>query len=162
MMAGCGDSPTPGEVEAPIEVVDPTPPAIIVPNLPPEPAAEAEATNRSLSTVGARMVFDQATMTAPTGPLRLSYTSQSTEPAMLHNLLIVRAGAEDAVGIAGIDAGPDKGYAPDHDAVLAASQLLAPGESAEIFVTLKPGVYTYICTFPGHYLTEKGVLTVTE
>ena len=43
---------------------------------------------------------------------------------------------------------------------LAASPLLAPEESAELFVTLAAGTYHYTCTFPGHYLTEKGSLLV--
>ncbi len=159
VMLGCDDSPPP-VVEAPVEVAPPTPPASITPSLPPEPEAPAEAAVLSLRTVGTRMVFEQTALSAPAGPIRLTYTSASTEPAMLHNVVIVAAGTEDAVGIAGIDAGPDRAYVPEHDAVLASSPLLSPEESAELLVTLQPGTYAYTCTFPGHYLTERGVLTV--
>ena len=76
-------------------------------------------------------------------------------------MLIVDAGTIDEVGLAGIDAGPDKDYVPDLEAVLAASPLLAPEESAELFVTLAAGTYHFICSFPGHYLTEKGTLVVS-
>ncbi|MFT5685408.1 MAG: azurin, partial [Myxococcota bacterium] len=121
----------------------------------------AVATALTLRTVGARMVFEQPTLAAPAGPIRLTYTSASTEPAMLHNIVILKQGTEDAVGIAGIDAGPDRSYVPEHEAVLAASPLLAPEESAELLVTLASGIYAYACTSPGHYITERGVLTVS-
>ena len=47
--------------------------------------------------------------------------------------------------------------------VLAHTKLLGPGESDTISFAAprKPGVYTYICSFPGHYtIGMKGTLTV--
>jgi len=161
VLAGCDDSPPPAVVEAPVEVTSPEPPASITPSLPPTPEP-IEATSLSLRTVGVDMVFEQTTLTAPAGPIRLTYTSASTVPALLHNVVILTSGAEDAVGIAGIDAGVDRDHVPAHEAVLGASPLLAPEESAELLVTLQAGAYAYACTSPGHYITERGVLTVTE
>ena len=46
--------------------------------------------------------------------------------------------------------------------VLAFTPLAAPKQAAEVtFTAPAPGKYPYICTFPGHYLLMKGVLTVT-
>jgi len=40
--------------------------------------------------------------------------------------------------------------------------LVEPGTSGETtFTAPAAGTYPYICTFPGHYLMMKGVLTVT-
>lgn len=161
VLVGCEDSPPPAVVEAPVEVTPPAPPASITPSLP-APPEPVDVAGLSLRTVGVDMVFEQTTLTAPAGPIRLTYTSASTEPAMLHNLVLLTSGAEDAVGVAGIAAGPDRSYVPEHEAVLAASPLLAPEESAELLVTLQPGTYAYACTSPGHYITERGVLRVTE
>ena len=36
----------------------------------------------------------------------------------------------------------------------------APGQTAFGEVTLDPGLYTYVCTVPGHELTMRGVLEV--
>ena len=47
--------------------------------------------------------------------------------------------------------------------MLAATRLIGNGETAEVTFTVpkKPGVYTFICTFPGHFAGGmKGTLTV--
>ncbi len=44
--------------------------------------------------------------------------------------------------------------------IIAQTKLLGPGESETIKFTLKePGEYTYICTFPGHWIQMKGTIT---
>ena len=162
MLMGCDDSPPPPVTqEPPSEVEPPTLPAVVTPSLPPEPEPEPEATDLLLSTRGNHMALTITDLSAPAGPVRLTFTNRATEPTMLHNMLIVRTERIDEIGLAGIDAGPDRDYVPEGDAVLAASPLLAPEESAELFVTLTAGTYHYICTFPGHYLTEKGTLLVS-
>lgn len=84
---------------------------------------------------------------------------------MLHNFLLVAPGATDAVGEAALKMGirgPQSGYVPDMPEVLAHTGLVAPGASETIdFVAPEtPGRYEYVCTFPGHYLTMRGVLIV--
>ena len=162
MLAACDDSPAPPVGQAPpTEVEPPTLPAVVTPSLPPEPEPEATPTDLLLSTRGNHMALTKAALSAPAGPVRLTFTNRATEPTMLHNMLIIRADHTDEIGLAGIDAGPDRDYVPAHDAVLAASPLLSPEESAELLVTLDAGTYHYLCTFPGHYLTEKGTLQIS-
>ena len=46
--------------------------------------------------------------------------------------------------------------------MLASTKLVGPGEVAEVSfkAPTAPGSYTYICTFPGHATTMKGMLVV--
>ncbi|HLV23613.1 MAG TPA: plastocyanin/azurin family copper-binding protein [Moheibacter sp.] len=44
--------------------------------------------------------------------------------------------------------------------IVAHTKLLGPGESETIKFNLKePGEYTFICTFPGHWIAMKGTIT---
>jgi azurin/glucose/arabinose dehydrogenase len=85
---------------------------------------------------------------------------------MLHNFVLCATGQGQAVGTAamalGID-GPAKNYVPDSDAVLFHTALTLPGGSDTIFFTAPtaPGDYDYICSFPGHAMSMKGILHVT-
>jgi azurin len=46
--------------------------------------------------------------------------------------------------------------------VLAYTQMAPSGTTSEVtFTAPAAGAYPYICTFPGHYMMMKGVLTVT-
>ena len=86
---------------------------------------------------------------------------------LLHNFLIVQPGdletvARDAMNM-GLD-GPKRGYIPDSEDVLFFTSLLEVGESESIFFEApdQPDEYPYVCTFPGHWQTMQGVMTVTE
>lgn len=114
-----------------------------------------------LSSDGDKIAFDKTTLTAPKGLIRLRFSNTASSSAMRHNLVIVPVGKEDAVGVGGISVGEGKHYLPDSDDVLGATKMLRPGESGTVVVDLPPGTYSYICTFPGHYLSMRGTLTVT-
>lgn len=84
---------------------------------------------------------------------------------MLHNLLVVRPGSADAVATAAIELGLEgarRHYVPDSADVLFHTRLVQPGESEAIYFTVpsEPGEYTYVCTFPGHAATMRGVMRV--
>ena len=86
---------------------------------------------------------------------------------MMHNFVVVSPGASDNVGDAalrlGLD-GPDKGYVPDSDQVLFHTALLEPGTKETIYFQApsEAGTYEFLCTFPGHAFTMRGVLRVTK
>ena len=45
--------------------------------------------------------------------------------------------------------------------VIVRTQLLGPGESETVeFTAPAAGTYTFLCTFPGHNLNMRGVMTV--
>ena len=55
-----------------------------------------------------------------------------------------------------------RAYVPDLPEVLAGSRLVQRGESDVITFTApaKPGQYTFVCTFPGHWVRMYGVMLV--
>ena len=84
---------------------------------------------------------------------------------MAHNIIFTQPGSRMAVVNAamllGAD-GPAKGYVPESDDVIAASRLLNPDESDTIEFTAPetPGIYPYVCTFPGHGMLMYGAMYV--
>jgi azurin len=127
-----------------------------------EPVAE-KPIEITLSTVGDTMAFDKAMLIVQTGKtVHITVKNKGTMAVMQHNWVLVKPGTEAAVALDGLNNAPDAGYVVPGPNVLAASNLAAPGGVAEVtFVAPAPGKYPYICTFPGHYMTMKGVLTVT-
>jgi azurin/glucose/arabinose dehydrogenase len=84
---------------------------------------------------------------------------------MLHNLVIVKAGAATRVGEAALRLGLDGaklGYVPPSDDVLYHTALLEPRKSETIYFVAPdaPGDYPFVCTFPGHYVTMQGTMHV--
>jgi len=82
-----------------------------------------------------------------------------------HNIVFLKPGTLAAVQAASmqIDENSEKrGYVPEHDAILAASSLLKADESEEFRFTApeEPGVYPYVCTYPGHSMIMYGALYV--
>jgi azurin len=55
-----------------------------------------------------------------------------------------------------------RGFVPDSPNVLFASPLLNARESTVVAfdAPTEPGEYPFVCSFPGHWLTMRGVLTV--
>jgi azurin len=107
------------------------------------------------------MAFTETALTAKAGLVRIRLKNNATVGAMVHNVVIVEMGQEDAVGRSSMASSVDKQWLPA-DGFLAASALAQPGGEATVVADLKPGEYSYICTFPGHYLVMRGVLTITE
>ncbi len=85
-----------------------------------------------------------------------------------HNVLIVKPGKKDVVGMAA-NAGltdPEfmttKQAVPESDDILFHSKLIQPGEEdvLEFEAPSEPGEYPYMCTYPGHWMLMNGVMTV--
>ena len=108
--------------------------------------------------------FDQSNLTVVAGSsVKLTFNNTDDMP---HNFLLVAKNKADEVGIAATKLGLDGAalnYIPETAAVIAHTNLLAPHEIESIYFTAPevPGAYPFLCTFPGHYLTMRGVLTVT-
>jgi azurin len=81
-----------------------------------------------------------------------------------HNWVLVKPGTEATVAAAGLKLGEAAGYIDVRDKdMLVHTDLAKAGDSTDVtFTAPAPGDYPYICTFPGHYLMMKGVLTVTQ
>lgn len=118
----------------------------------------------SLAVRGDTLLFDKAALTVKAGQsVSLTFTNKAPKTAGLqHNWVLVKQGAQEEVANLGIQAGPDKGYVPASDKILAHTRLLSSGESDTVVFTApaQKGDYPFICTFPGHWMMMKGVLKV--
>ncbi len=85
----------------------------------------------------------------------------------IHNLVIVRPGTENEVGLLADqmlqDADAyDRGFVPDTDKVIWATPLVNANKKVTLDFTApkEPGRYPFLCTFPGHWRVMKGMLVV--
>jgi azurin len=113
------------------------------------------------------MKFDPTTIQASAGEkLRMVLKPTSAMPriAMAHNFVILKPGADSAAfANASAMARPDFIAPALTSQVVVATPIAGGGEtaSAEFTAPAKPGRYTFICTFPGHFAGGmKGVLIV--
>ena len=88
---------------------------------------------------------------------------------MPHNFCITLPGAMEEIGLlsetnAQQPGFAEKHYIPDSPKILLKSVLLQPRDSQKLsFVAPKqPGVYPYVCTYPGHWRRMYGALYVVE
>jgi len=133
----------------------------------PDPDANpAPPTKIVLEPEGNQMKFATTELTVEPGEeVRLVFENTADSPAMIHNVVLLTTSDEavaQKVGQAGAGAGASANYVPDHEAVLAATELADPGETVEVTFTApeEPGEYTYLCTYPGHWATMQGTLRV--
>jgi len=114
-----------------------------------------------------QMRFDPATVEVKAGEavrVVLKPTSAMPKIAMAHNFVILKPGVKEGEFVdKSATARPDF-IAPELKArVLVFTAVAGGGEtvSADFKAPLKPGHYTFICTFPGHFASGmKGVLVV--
>ncbi|MEM9160485.1 MAG: PVC-type heme-binding CxxCH protein [Verrucomicrobiota bacterium] len=118
-----------------------------------------------ISCIPERMLFTVTEFTVKAGaPVKLVFENPTATP---HNLVIVRPGAGEEIGMAGNLMAADKDgakkhFVPQSDDVLFHTKLLEPDSSEVLrFMAPKePGEYPYICSFPGHWMVMKGVMKV--
>jgi azurin len=119
-------------------------------------------------TVGDTMTFDKTQIEAKPGELlHVVLKDEGTSPkaVMGHNFVVLKAGTNvDAFNKAAFNARATEYIPPSmKSAVLAKTKLAGPGDSVDVTfkAPLKPGSYTYLCSFPGHYaMGMKGTLVV--
>jgi azurin/glucose/arabinose dehydrogenase len=97
---------------------------------------------------------------------RVALVFENTDDVM-HNVVFVQPGTVESVAQAALNMGlegPERDYVPRSDNVLYYTSLLEPGTEETIYFTApdEPGTYTYVCTFPGHWLSMQGTLRVVE
>lgn len=159
---GCGKEEKKAAPPAPSE----TPSAA-----PPTPSASASAAAKpaqkveiQIESVANTMTFNKTALSVPTGAeVHLTLKNTATMATLPHNWVLVNPGTEASVAAAGLKMGEPAGYIDvrNKDA-LVHTPLAKPGETTDVtFTAPEAGTYPYICTVPGHYMTMKGVLTVT-
>jgi len=118
------------------------------------------------------MKFDRTQIAVKTGqPVKIVFTNPD---ATDHNLVIVKPGALAEVGMAANEMARDPKHAKSdfipeskRGLILHASKMIGPTRKSKVHVfrfaaPTKPGVYPYVCTFPGHWVVMKGVMVVVD
>ena len=121
----------------------------------------------TLGTVRERMIYDRETLVVQAGrPIEIRLTNTDNMP---HNLAIVKPGSMAEVGELAEATGRDadaaaRNFVPKSDNVLAAGKLVQPEQTDSLFfeVPKEPGIYPYVCTYPGHWRRMYGALYVVQ
>lgn len=129
-------------------------------------AAPGKTANLKISTKGDQLAFDQTSLSAKAGQaVKLVFHNAALKNSGLqHNWVLVKPGTANQVADASINAGIDKGWVADSPDIIAHTKLLNAGESETLEFTAptEPGDYQFICTFPGHAQTMRGVFHITK
>ena len=120
-----------------------------------------------LGTLPERMSYDQDVIAVEAGkPVQFVLDNADLMP---HNFVIVEPGSLEEVGLLGESTALQPGaierdYVPPSDKILLASKLLPPRGSQRLTFNAPatPGVYPYVCTFPGHWRRMYGALYVVR
>ena len=141
------------------------------------PAAEGTARRKVLSELGVRVVkigtvyermaYDKETIAVQAGRPVL-FVLENVD-AMPHNFVIAKPGRMQALGelaeaSAQNPAFAKQNFVPQSPDVLVASTLMQPQGSQRITfnVPTEPGVYPYVCTYPGHWRRMFGAMYVVD
>ena len=115
----------------------------------------------TIGPVGNEMKYETTQFEVQKGQeVTLIMNNTATMEMMKHNIVILNdASKANEVGTAALSA---PGYLPEHDAIMVATAIAEPGQQSQVTFTApkKAGRYTYICTFPGHYMVMKGEMIV--
>ncbi len=123
----------------------------------------------TLRPVPHQMLFDLEEFTVRAGgPVEIAFENIDVMP---HNVVVTKPGALEEVGRAA-DAEAERnpagaeasGYVPKTPLVLFRTGLVQPGETEVLSFNAprEPGLYPFVCTFPGHWILMKGTMRVVE
>ena len=119
-----------------------------------------------LNAVNQEMAFDKTTLHAKAG--QTVEIILNNKDQMSHNLGVIKPNSLETFGamVDGFLKNPEAekmGYVPKSKYVLGATEMLTPGVSGSVVIKLPdtPGIYPYVCTFPGHWRMMQGVIIVS-
>ena len=119
----------------------------------------------AIGTVVERMIYDKELIAVQAGaPVEFRFSNTDNMP---HNFAIVTPGSLEEVGLlaeatARDPDAKDRQFVPKSDRIMLASRLLEPGQTQALSfdVPKEPGIYPYVCTYPGHWRRMYGALYV--
>jgi len=139
------------------------------------PAADAKPLRAELAELGVRvirigtvfekMTYDKDVVVVRAGK-QVEFVLENTD-LMPHNFVVLKPGSLEEMGLYS-EANAQKPefalrqFVPNSPNVLAGSKLMQPRESQRLSfnVPSEPGVYPYVCTYPGHWRRMYGALYV--
>jgi len=104
-------------------------------------------------------------------PVKIVFTNPD---ATDHNLVLVKQGALEEVGMAANAMARDPKNANSdfipkdkRPLILQATKMVGPTRKSRVHVLrfkapTEPGIYPYVCTFPGHWVVMKGIMVVAD
>ncbi|AKD04702.1 plastocyanin/azurin family copper-binding protein [Pontibacter korlensis] len=94
--------------------------------------------------------------------VKLTFINEGVDMPMVHNVVFTASGKYKQVALAGAKVGASGNYVPESDLILAATPMALPGQTVELEFTAptEPGLYDYVCTYPGYWKRMNGVLVV--
>ena len=121
----------------------------------------------AIGTVAARMLYDKEKIVVQAGkPVEFRFTNTDHMP---HNFAIIKPGSLQEVGELAEATARDadakqRQYVPASDKVLLASRLLEPAQKQALsfIAPTEPGIYPYVCTYPGHWRRMFGAMYVVD
>ncbi len=141
------------------------------------PASEARQARAELNELGVRvirvgtlferMAYDKDVIAVRAGkPVEFVFENSDLMP---HNFVIAQPGSLEEIGLEAEATAQQLGaaerhYVPVSSRILLASTLLQPRASEKLSfnVPSEPGVYPYVCTYPGHWRRMYGALYVVD
>ncbi|MFO0880913.1 MAG: PVC-type heme-binding CxxCH protein [Gemmataceae bacterium] len=139
------------------------------------PLAEARQVRKELGELGVRvlrlgtvieqMIYDKERLVVQAGkPFEIFFENTDTMP---HNFVIIQPGSLEEIGdlaekTATQPGAIARGYVPVSPKIMLKSTLVQPRQSERLSWTApkQPGVYPYVCTYPGHWRRMHGALYV--
>lgn len=97
--------------------------------------------------------------------ITLDNVGQLPKEAMGHNLIVLKPGTDVDTFAKAAEAEVKNDYIPSALSadIIAHTKLLGPGEQDSITLTFTDaGDYTYICSYPNHYVFMRGTIHVVE
>ncbi len=107
------------------------------------------------------MQFDKNLLKVKAGEtVKITFENVGEMPkeSMGHNVVVLTPGTDVATFGGEAVKAVNNDYIPltFQSSIIAHTKLLGPGETDVIEFTLEPGVYPYVCSFPGHYGIMQG------
>lgn len=129
------------------------------------PEWEGDPDMRIQLATGPGLRYDREVIRVQAGS-KIAFTFNNDDD-MVHNVVITEPGMADDVGVAAMNLGLDADaleYVPKMDEVLFHTSMLQPDQMETIYFAVPetPGDYEFVCTFPGHHFTMRGILQVIE
>jgi putative heme-binding domain-containing protein len=120
-----------------------------------------------IGTVTDQMLYDKEKIAVRTGrPAEIVFENNDLMP---HNFVVTQPGALEEIGLLGEATATQPGalernYVPGSDKIILASRLLQPRQAQKLSFTAptRPGVYPYVCTYPGHWRRMYGAMYVVD
>lgn len=97
--------------------------------------------------------------------IHLKHIGKLPKAAMGHNVVVLKQGTELPAFAAKCAPAAATDYIPQDEEsqklIVAHTEMVGGGEETSVtFTAPEPGVYPYLCTFPGHFAIMQGKLTV--